>query len=73
MTRRNYLKRNEGIYATDAQRMYLKRLANEAFSKGWSIGFDMTDLQLNRCDRLLKSDASNYIQKFLAAKQNGWK
>jgi hypothetical protein len=74
MKRREWVeKRRAWIYATDKQRLYLKVLANEAFSRGWSIGFDMTDLQLNRCERLLKSEASKYIEQFLTAKRNGWK
>jgi hypothetical protein len=67
------MRRNEWIYATDKQRSFLQSLAKEAFAAGWSIGFDTTDLTLNRCERLLKSEASTYIGQFLAAKSNGWK
>lgn len=67
------MRRNDWIYATDKQVTYLSVLAREAFAKGWSIGFDTTDLEQRRNTRLLKSDASKYIAQFLAAKQNGWK
>lgn len=67
------MRRNEWIYATDKQRMLLQRLSREAFAAGWHIGFNTTDLEHNRGERLLKSNATLYIAQFLAAKSAGWK
>lgn len=67
------MRRNEWLYATDKQRTFLQRLAREAFAAGWNIGFDTTDLEHNRYERLLGLDASRYIAQFLAAKSAGWK
>jgi hypothetical protein len=54
----------EWKYASDAQLVYLKRLFNECFVKGVSLGFD-TGKVFTR--RMLKIEASELIDSTLKA------
>lgn len=57
-------------YASDAQKLYVRRLLNEAFAHHYVHGLR---LDPNHLDRLLKTEASDAIEKLKTAKQNGWK
>ncbi len=58
------------LYATDAQRIFLRRLLNEAKANRYRVGFDTTHTADDI--RLLKSEASALIERLKAAKVGGW-
>lgn len=62
--------RNEWIYATGPQVVYLRRLANEAFAARYQ---GPGVVYIREWERLLKSEASKLIGQLKAAKENGWK
>lgn len=55
--------------ATEAQIVYLKRLTNEAFARGYSIGYATPEHVLRR---MSVEEASQLIAKLVAAKNRGW-
>jgi hypothetical protein len=67
----NLLKQaRQRLYATDAQKQYLKRLLIEAFShhyKGHANCYDYHHL-----DNVTKQQASDAIQELLYAKKRNW-
>jgi hypothetical protein len=58
------------LYATDAQRDYLRRLLDEAFANHHGTGG--THLDRNHLERVTKAEASEAISKLLAAKRDNW-
>jgi hypothetical protein len=64
------MRRNIGIYATDSQITFIKRLNVEAFSKLYR-GSEV--VYISDWNRLLKSEASRIIEKLKAAQSRGWK
>ena len=59
------------IYATDAQRSYLRRLLNEHFVKHCAVRMYLDPHHLP--ERMTKQEASRYIGELKTLKANGWK
>lgn len=55
--------------ATDAQKAYITRLANEAFGNRYHLPYPISPSIL---DRMPKEDAARLIGLLLAAKKRGW-
>ncbi len=62
--------RNDWIYATDAQKVFLRRLYHEAFEHFFPV---VMPSPVSVPERMLKREASAEIDRLLRAKASGWR